>query len=225
MSDFTGFVNAGLQLGLESILIKPARGIYGIVSADGAILPDIIANATIEEVHHDDLEITDHPVEQGASITDHAFKRPAEVVLKLGWSNSPVGSSSMVNAAIGYGAANSTAIRSVANVVEIEQAGVSLLGGAEPDQLIDTYQKLLQLQISRALFVIYTGKRVYTNMLCKSLATQTDAKTANVLFVTMTCRQVILVNTETVSLTKDTQKVPEATASIVPKGDKQLLST
>jgi hypothetical protein len=39
----------------------------------------------VEERLDDTLVITDHPVEQGATISDHAYKRPAEVTLRLGW--------------------------------------------------------------------------------------------------------------------------------------------
>lgn len=35
------------------------------------------ATVTIEEVASDDLEITQHPVQQGATITDHAYLKPA----------------------------------------------------------------------------------------------------------------------------------------------------
>lgn len=48
----------------------------------------IVAQVTIEEDHEDELTITEHPVEQGAAITDHAYKRPATVRLQLGWSQS-----------------------------------------------------------------------------------------------------------------------------------------
>ena len=48
----------------------------------------IIADATVEERHMDRLEITNHPVETGAAITDHAFYHPPELTLVLGWSNS-----------------------------------------------------------------------------------------------------------------------------------------
>jgi hypothetical protein len=47
---------------------------------------------TLEERHHDEVVITDHPVEQGASISDHAYKKPAEVTLTLAWTNSSLGS-------------------------------------------------------------------------------------------------------------------------------------
>ncbi len=50
----------------------------------GPLLPDVV----IEEVHRDELIITDHPVERGAAVSDHAFKRPSEIEIRCGWSNS-----------------------------------------------------------------------------------------------------------------------------------------
>lgn len=46
----------------------------------------IIAQVTIDEQANDDIQITEHPVEQGAPIADHAFKRPATVTIRAGWS-------------------------------------------------------------------------------------------------------------------------------------------
>jgi hypothetical protein len=46
----------------------------------------IVAEVTIEESAEDDLQITEHPVEQGAPIADHAFKRPSTVTIRAGWS-------------------------------------------------------------------------------------------------------------------------------------------
>lgn len=63
--------------GLGIGLFKPARSI-------GTIVPEV----TIEEQGRDDLEITRHPIETGAPITDHAFKLPAEVIVRCGWSES-----------------------------------------------------------------------------------------------------------------------------------------
>lgn len=226
MNNFVGFASAALQIGLESVLIKPVRGLYGIQLPDGSLLADIVAQATIEERHSDQLEITEHPVEQGASIADHAFKRPAEVVLQLGWSNSPSGNGSLLDFAVGAAAAVSPAARQIANVAGTA-AGVvstvqSVLSGSDPSQINAIYQQLLHLQESRALFVIYTGKRVYTNMVCKTITTETNNKTANSLIVTLTCHQVILVSTQTVTLPAANQKDASATASPVDKGTKSV---
>lgn len=49
-----------------------------------------VANVTIEEDHNDEIEISDHPVEQGAEVSDHAYKRPPTVVITAGWSNSSI---------------------------------------------------------------------------------------------------------------------------------------
>lgn len=216
--NFTGFVSAALQLGSQAIVVKPTRGIYGPVLPDGTVMQDIVAQAVVEEIHHDELEVTEHPIEVGAAIADHAFKRPAELVLKMAWSNSPSSSAGLLNAAVGLGAAESNAVLQAANVLGTAEAVVGLINGAAPDQINAIYQQLLELQASRALFAVYTGKRVYVNMVCKSLAVQTDFKTANSLIATMTCKQVIIVNTETVTLPKGSQANPSATATPANKG-------
>jgi hypothetical protein len=46
----------------------------------------IVAEVTIDEQGSDDVQITEHPVEQGAPIADHAFKRPSIVTIRAGWS-------------------------------------------------------------------------------------------------------------------------------------------
>ena len=45
---------------------------------------DIVMDVTVEERHEDTLTITDHPVEKGAEISDHAFKNPMSVVITAG---------------------------------------------------------------------------------------------------------------------------------------------
>lgn len=186
-------VSASAAVSPDVIFIRPSRGFFDITRADGTTMTEIIAQAVFEEHHSDDLEITDHPVQFGAAITDHAYKRPAEVLLRLGWSNS--GSGPDINAAV-----------------------QSQVNGSGADQVRAIYEQLLDLQNSRALFTLYTGKRVYKNMLCKSLATETDYKTANSLPITMLCRQLILVNTRTIDLTKQTQAQPAVTTSTVQRG-------
>ncbi len=50
----------------------------------GGIIPD----CTIEEHHFDRYVITEHPVETGVAVTDHAFRAPTAVTMKIGFSNS-----------------------------------------------------------------------------------------------------------------------------------------
>lgn len=156
----------------------------------------IRAQAVLEERHTDDLTITEHPVEQGAQITDHAFKRPSEVVLRYGWSKS------FLAGLLG----------------SVSALQPNLAGG----NLDEVYKSLLQLQASRIPFDIVTGKRKYKNMLLKSLAVTTDAGTENALVVTATCVEIILVQTKATTLPPKTQqKTPKKTAAKENKGVKQ----
>lgn len=62
---------------VSQILVGSSRSI-------GGIRPEVV----IEETGRDSLFITNHPVERGAAISDHAFKMPVECELRCGWSDS-----------------------------------------------------------------------------------------------------------------------------------------
>lgn len=197
----TPLLQIGIQLGLDVLLVKPRRGIGD--------LP--IAQATLEEIHHDELEITDQPIEQGASITDHAFKRPAECIIRCGYSNSP---------------GSSTLLGSIAGAVTGTLGGISsLLTGNSESQVKEIYQKFLQLQADRQPFDVYTGKRVYKDMLIKGLSTTTNKETENSLVLTVHLRQIIIVAaaiSQSVSADAEDQSDPEDTDPTDDEGTQQL---
>lgn len=201
MSAFSGYVAAALQYGLNAILVKPKRSF-------GPFEMQVV----LEEVHSDDLEITDHPVEQGAIISDHAYKRPAEVRIMGGWSDSPV---------------IPDVFRAVAAVPGATVEGVqSLIKGNNVGQGRDIYAKILKLQSERTPFDVYTGKRTYTDMLIKSVNMTTDKDTEHSLLLTVTLRQVIIVNTQLVTLAPaENQTLPETTAAPSNLGTKSLVPT
>jgi hypothetical protein len=168
--------NAALLVGagaLQTLLIRQGRSIAGI-----------IPNLVIEESHSDELSVTEHPIEQGASISDHAFKTSSQVTCRYGWG-----------------------------------AG-GILSGAPTVQ--DVYDQLLQLQATREPFSLVTGKRSYENMLMKALSVTTDAGSENSLMVTVTFKQVIIVQTSTTTLQPSVVHAnPAKTAQIDNNGTKQ----
>jgi hypothetical protein len=103
----------------------------------GMIVPSVV----VSEKHTDTLEITEHPVEVGAAIADHAYKKPSEVVMEVGFA----GGGSLLDFASNLTATN--------------------LLGLSPQQ---TYQEILDLQASRIPFDVVTGKRLYSNMLIRA---------------------------------------------------------
>jgi len=154
--------------------------------------PDI----TIEEQHAHQLVVTDHPV-QGAqdgnfSISDHAYRLPAEVVITYGWS--PSGN------------------------------GRTLSSGRSSNFLNELYQKILDLQESRQLFTVYTGRKIYKNMILLAVAMSTDVYTENALIVRMVCREVIFAQTTKLSVLLDpkTQLDPAKTLSALQRGGQTL---
>lgn len=190
-----GVIAAAAQIGLESILIRPRRSIGGFA-----------AHVTLSERHTDELEVVEHPVEQGALVADHAFKRPPEVVIECAWSNSP----------------RSGVLGAITGTVAGVQA---LVTGNSPDQVRDVYNRLLALQATAEPFEVVTGKRTYPNMLIRTLTVETDKDSEHVLRVTATLRQVLFatVRVVAVSAPREQQADPEATLAPASKGVKQLL--
>lgn len=137
---------------------------------------DMVADVTVEELHEHNLVITRHPVEQGAQITDHAYKEPVYLRLYLGWSNSN------------------------------PQAGFDL------NYVTDIFEQLRNMQISRELVTVITGKATYPNLLIASIREVTDQKTEYALMIQMDLQEVILVDTTTTQLPQDRQASPQDTS-------------
>jgi hypothetical protein len=139
--------------------------------------PNINFQVTIEEHHHDEMDIVDHPIEVGAPITDHTFKRPAELILHLGWT-----------------------ANQLLELLEGDTPETSATQADYLNALAQVYAQLLQGQANRVLYTVNTTKRVYQNMAIKSISTTTDKETHNVLMVTLILRELILVTTQIVSV-------------------------
>ncbi|MEB3790437.1 phage baseplate protein [Acinetobacter sp. IK40] len=184
-----------IDSGLGAVTSLPNTEILGslLLSGRGRTIMGLFADVTVEEKHKDELKITEHPTEVGAAISDHAYKEPPEVTMKVGWSES----TGTLNGFLGE----------------------TILGGNT--SLTIVYQTLLQLQDQALPLIISTGKRLYTNMLIKSLACTTDLQTENVLMIDITFKKVIMVSTQTTFIAIENQASPEATAGVTDGGTVQ----
>lgn len=155
----------------------------------------------LEESHMDELQITEHPVEKGAEINDHAFKRQPEVTLKCGWSN--------------------------ADLKALAGTPQSIFEGGElpsADYVSAVYSQLLALQETRQPFDVVTSLRIYRDVLFKSLAVTKDQKTGAALFVTATLKQIRIVQTQATTLPpKRDQADPRSTAETLNAGVKAAI--
>ncbi len=110
----------------------------------------------------------------------------------------------------------------------MEPATVSMLvGWSNADALFDltesyvreVYEGILEVQAQRQLLEVYTGKRVYRNMMLISVSTQTTAQTEYSLLVQMTCREVIQANVSVGVLSSAQQQaLPRQTQSQTIRG-------
>jgi hypothetical protein len=162
----------------------------------------ISVQATLEEVATDTLQVTEHPVQAGAQITDHAFFRPAELVMRCGWSNAQ-------NALTGITVANST----------FSGGSVSL-----SDYVSAIYSRLIALQQSCLPFTVQSTIRQYTNMLLTSIALTRDQKTSQALMLSATMKQIIVVNTSTATLPAANMAMPASTQATTNVGPQSLTS-
>ena len=216
------------QLGVPMLLTTKKLGIYNVnipfaQSPLTTTLPDIIAMVVIEERHSDEMIITEHPVEQGASITDYAYKLPPRLTLRLGWSNSPNDLSSSIlglteTLLATIGGQVGTVVSDVGTIV---QAGYNLLNSK--DKIQEVYASLLELQTKKAIFDVYTQKRTYSNMMLKGLHTETDNRSVNSLPITLECQGVLIVSSETTVITQDQLATGfTSNSSMINKGTQSL---
>lgn len=156
----------------------------------GLIVPSVV----VSEKHSDTLEITEHPVETGAPVSDHAYKRPSEVVMEVGFA--------------GGG--------SLLDFIDTSSLGLTL--GLSPKE---TYQQILDLQTSRIPFDVVTGKRLYSNMLIRSIEVTTDRTSENVLMAVLTLREVIITQTQQIAVAdKADMKEGANTSAVINSGTK-----
>lgn len=144
----------------------------------GIMVPSVV----VSEKHSDTLEITEHPVEKPTSsgagfVADHAYRRPSEVVMEVGFS--------------GGG--------SLLDLLDTSNIGISL--GMSPKEV---YASFLEMQRNRELLDVITGKRQYSNMLLRTIEVTTDKTTENVLSAVLTLRELILTSTTTVQVADKT---------------------
>jgi hypothetical protein len=184
--------------------LQLVRGLYPEVGTTGALVgqdnilqnglpasqannPQFIGQVTLEEIHNDEMEIEDHPIEQGAPITDHSFKKPAELTMHIGWSGQ--------------------------QLFDLGRIGNSTPGAEYIAQLAAIYTQLIQGQTARVLYTVVTSKRQYSQMMIQGISTESDKEKVNMLGVTLHMRQVLIALTQivTVAAPQSAQQSPQDT--------------
>jgi hypothetical protein len=152
----------------ELIFGGKTRATVGVVQFD----------ASVSEVHTDEMEITDHPVEEGSDISDHIRKMPITLEMNGVITNNPIVFLASARA----------------------KSPVTTDTGNTSDRVGTGYDKLRELQETGERIDVATSLRDYSNMVIQSLSISRDVSTGNILDATLTLREIIVAKQLTVDL-------------------------
>ena len=157
-------------MGIFSILFQQTKAKIGSITLD----------ASVRETHLTTCDLTENPVEDGATITDHVRFKPVELTIDGVISNTPI-SFALIN-----------------NITGAVDTVTSIFG--QTNRSVEAYNNLLALQKSREPFEVITGLKRYTDMIMTSLSVPRDASTGNAIHFTAQMKQIIIAKTESSSL-------------------------
>jgi hypothetical protein len=203
--------------GLMPALIRAPRRI-------GTVIPDV----TIEEDHSDRLTVTQHPIADGSPVSDHAYKMPGTITMRLGFSNSNVVGAGVQGFMSGGGFADLAG--------GISGLGSGLLSSFTEQRASDIYAQLLKLQFDQSAwdqgkvalnaFKLVTGKRTYPNVVITELSVRTDHTSEYALMIDVHMQEVFIVTTAATTQPAQTdQSQAPQTASPSDQPDKTATPT
>ncbi|WNJ80641.1 hypothetical protein RJE46_05220 [Cedecea neteri] len=150
----------------------------------------------LDESHSDSIEIASHPVEFGANISDHFWRKPSELTMNCVFS--------------GGGWLDFSNIKEPAFHWDGTQQNI--------------YKNLLQLQNQGEPISVITSKRSYQNMLLKQIGVSVNNETSNVLKCTLTFAEVIISYTEALpAAPKANMKEGISTSAVASGGTKTTM--
>jgi len=161
----------------------------------------LFLDATIEERYQSKVEITQNPVEFGASINDHRIRIPDKYIVSGRVSDTPISGS----------------ISS-----DLRGGNDQWAAGNEETRSKSAWSILKEIKDESEPFTIESGLQRYDNMMIVSLTAQQSAKNANALDFTAECTQVIIVSTQDVAVDfPEPGPTEEQASEEVDRGDVQ----
>lgn len=131
------------------------------------LIDDLEIDAEISSDHNFDAEVTDHPVEKGANVTDHVRPQPITLTVDGVVSNTPIGG--------------------------VAERRIASNGLADVFPSDTAYERLQEIFYAREPISIQTARKTYESMVMQSLHVQDSADVGDSLQFKATFKQVQLV--------------------------------
>ncbi len=132
-----------------------------IIAGAGAIEFD----ATTREQHTGETRLTEHPVEEGSAVSDHALDQPDTLTLDVIISNNPI---------VLLASLNAQPIKA---------------GGDPKTRAEEAYEEFDRLKRTAATLIVTTKLRTYEDMILVGLSTTRDASSDEILQITLSFRE------------------------------------
>lgn len=128
--------------------------------------------------HESTLSITEHPVQSGANISDHAFMQPNTLSFEVGMSDV------------------------MTDVLNSNYVSFS----SDTTRSINSYKILRKLQFDRVPINVYTKLWNYTNMIIETISAPDTNETAYALKASVTLKELLVATVTTVKISERPQK-------------------
>lgn len=152
-----------------------------VILSNEATFEAIQFDASVSETHTNTAALTDHPVEDGADITDHIRLNPEELSMNVIVTNNPP-------------------------IILASLRAQPVSGFADPaTRAEDTHEFLRNYMEANVLVRITTTLREYRNMAITSMSVERNKDTSNIVNIDLTFRQVIIATTESVDAPEPTE--------------------
>lgn len=162
-------------------------------------IDSLILDCSITESHTGEVEVTDHPVEEGFNVSDHARPKPNTLTITGMISNTPIG---LANPAGPTGATRKVVARD--NGTDAGPPGFQIVTTNQEDHVRGTPGRaesalsvLRQIKDQGKVITVTTQIYVYTNMIMTNLAVPRDGKTGDVALFTASFKQIKIVKNKT----------------------------
>lgn len=139
-----------------------------------AKIGEVVLDASIEEMHSIEADATEHPVEEGADVSDHYRPRPRVFAIECTVSNTPLP---------GFPGANIV-------------SGVASLINGDEDPSINAWKILKGYVDNKKVITIETSFETYDSMVLLSVGAPRNVSTANELRFSATAKKLRFVQTE-----------------------------
>jgi len=158
-----------------SLVYKPTSTVLDSITFDG----------TVRESYELDTDITDHPVEKGANVTDHSRPKPDMLTIDALFTDTPLSTEQ-----------NTRAVESGGFTFQTNDTDVfSGAGTAEA-----SFQKLVALRNAGKVFTVTTVSRTYDNMMIQKITAPRDSKTGEGVTFTLVLKRIRQVTNKLVTV-------------------------